>query len=62
MRKLNETGDIDGAQAASLKHAPRTKRVTNPLNPEYDLPGYKQLSDQERVGVYGLSSNEMKEM
>lgn len=62
MRKLIETGDIEGARAGSLKHAPRTKRVTNPLNPDYDLPGAKMLSNDERVGVYGLSSQEMKEM
>ena len=62
VRQLIETGDIDGARAGSLKHAPRTNRVTNPLNPEYDLPGAKMLTKEERVGVYGLSAQEMKEM
>lgn len=44
-REINKTDDIEGAQAGSLKKAPQTKRCYDPLNPKYDLPGAKELTD-----------------
>jgi hypothetical protein len=35
-RNTNFVGDIPGAQADTVKHAIRTERVVNPLNPVYD--------------------------
>lgn len=35
VRDMNKTGDIDGAQAGTLKRGTMSKRLTNPLNPDY---------------------------
>ena len=32
-REINKTDDIEGAACGSLKKAPTTKRMTNPLDP-----------------------------
>ena len=39
VRQLNRTDDIDGAQGGSLKRGTTSKRVTNPLDPNYQFPG-----------------------
>lgn len=38
-RKTNACNDIAGTTASSLLKAPKTKRISNPLNPEYIAPG-----------------------
>ena len=44
-RDTNRVDDIEGAHSGSLRKAPRTNRVTNPLDPCYDAVGGKELSD-----------------
>lgn len=43
VRELNRTDDIEGAQAGSLKRGTQSKRVTNPLDPSYQIPGATEL-------------------
>ena len=38
-RQTNHVNDIQGTTASSLLKAPKTNRVSNPLNPEYVSPG-----------------------
>jgi hypothetical protein len=38
-REINRTDDIEGARAGSLRKGPNTKRVSNPLDPTYEIPG-----------------------
>lgn len=45
-RRTNQTDDIEGARAGSLKKGPTTNRISNPLDPEYKIPGNKELPDQ----------------
>ena len=45
VRVLNRTDDIDGAQSGSLKRGTTSTRVTNPLDPAYQLPGRHELVD-----------------
>ena len=42
-KELNRTDDIEGARAGSLRKAPKTLRVSNPLDPAYTNPGEKDL-------------------
>jgi hypothetical protein len=44
-RQVNRTDDIEGAQSGSLRKCPRTNRVSNPLDPSYDVPGHKELPE-----------------
>ncbi len=44
-RKANRTDDIEGAQSGSLKKCPQTNRISNPLDPTYQVPG-GQLAEQ----------------
>ena len=39
------TSDIFGANPGSLKKAPQTLRDTNPLNPNYQMPGRNELTN-----------------
>ena len=48
-REINKTDDIFGAQTGSLKKAPQTKRHLNPLDPQYSMPGDKELLDTKNV-------------
>jgi hypothetical protein len=43
MKETLRTDDIEGAQSGSLKKAPSTKRNVNPLDPQYNMPGDKEL-------------------
>lgn len=43
------TDDIEGANSGSLKKAPVTNRCYNPLNPQYDVPGHKELADSSNA-------------
>ena len=51
---MNKTDDIEGAKVGSLRRAPPTTRVSNPLNPAYNVPGAKELNGQENA--FGQSS------
>lgn len=33
------TDDIEGAKSGSLKKGPTTNRISNPLDPSYQIPG-----------------------
>ena len=39
-RKTNDTSDIGGAHASSLRKGIATGRNVNPLMPDYQLPSY----------------------
>lgn len=45
-RQTNRTEDIEGAKAGSLKKGPTTNRISNPLDPDYAIPGQKELGEQ----------------
>jgi hypothetical protein len=48
---VNRTNDIEGASSGSLKKGPTTMRNSNPLNPDYAIPGKTELSNPN--DVYG---------
>ncbi len=50
-REINKVDDIQGAKVGSLLKGPKTNRVVNPLNPQYPLPGAKEL--EGRSNPYG---------
>lgn len=45
VREINKCNDIPGTKVGSLKKAPSTNRQVNPLNPNYDLLGAKELNN-----------------
>lgn len=49
------TDDFRGASCNSLKKGIETKRQTNPLNPNYILPGQKELGSNNENNPYGNS-------
>ena len=51
---MNRTDDIHGANVGSLRKAPATNRISNPLNPDYNVPGAKELKSAE--DAYAKSS------
>jgi hypothetical protein len=44
-REINKTSDIEGTKAGSLKRAPNTIRMVNPLNPNYQILGAKEMGE-----------------
>lgn len=48
--------DVPGAQASTLKRGISTSRQTNPLNPNYNLLGAKELTN-ENNNPYGTTYN-----
>ena len=56
-RQTNRTDDIEGARSGSLKKAPTTKRMVNPLDPKYDEPGAKELSNT--INPYSRTKSEL---
>jgi len=38
-RHTNRTDDIEGAKSGSLRKGPATNRISNPLDPDYQIPG-----------------------
>ncbi len=52
-RQLVKCDDIEGAQSGTLKKAPNTIRHTNPMNPDYQFPGNKELSEGDANNPYG---------
>ena len=57
-RSVNQTEDIEGAQAGSLKRGTQTKRVTNPLDPVYQIPGSTELFDP--MSAFSKTKNEFR--
>jgi hypothetical protein len=55
-REINKIEDIEGAMAGSLKKGTTTKRITNPLDPVYEIPGAKEL---DQASPYGATKNEI---
>lgn len=51
--KTNRIDDIAGSTVGSLKKGPTTNRVSNPLNPDYVIPGYTEYKDNNGFGVTG---------
>lgn len=45
VRETNKIGDIIGSQPDSLKKCPQTKRLTHPLDPDYQMPGRNELKN-----------------
>lgn len=54
-RQINRVDDIEGAHAGSLKKGPTTNRISNPLDPTYDIPGSKELGQES---PYSLTKTE----
>jgi hypothetical protein len=44
-RKTNEIHDIAGSTVGSLKKGVSTKRISNPLNPDYPVPGQTEYNN-----------------
>ena len=40
-----DTSEIEGAKAGSLLKGPKTTRMTNPLEGNYQIPGHSELKD-----------------
>ena len=59
-RETNKTGDIAGSQVGTLLKAPITNRLTNPLNPEYQLLGAKELGENYNAYNENISGNAIK--
>ena len=51
-----DTSHIDGAKAGSLLKGVKTSRITNPLDGNYKIPGWTDLS--EANNPYSLSKKE----
>lgn len=49
-KQSNRTDDIEGAHSGSLKKAPTTNRISNPLDPTYDLLGGKEGNPIDAYG------------
>lgn len=47
--------DVYGASVGSLRKAPATKRVTNPLNPSYANPGDGDFNHDNNTNAFGAS-------
>lgn len=61
VRDPNDSNDISGAQAGTLKKGVRTSRVTDPLNPKYDIPGAsKEIPPQIEKTVIQKSPTDPK--
>ena len=57
------THDIDGAVSGSSRHATireQLNRTTNPVNPEYNYPGAKELKDNLKLNPDLLKPSQFK--
>lgn len=52
-RKLTQNDDIAGSKCGSLKAAIITERQTNPLNPNYRVPGNTEVNTSVGNDPYG---------
>jgi hypothetical protein len=50
-KETNRMNDIEGAFSGSLKKGPTTTRISNPLEPNYAIPGFSELANPN--DVYG---------
>ena len=57
-RETNAVGDIPGSQVGTLLKGPKTNRVTNPMFPEYAVPGDKEFAGTTRHALDGIGSNQ----
>ena len=57
VRQTNKWDDIQGTQVGTLKKAPSTNRQINPLNPDYQLLGAKELGDNFNMYNENVSLN-----
>jgi len=63
-------GDVPGAAASSLRKGPQTKRCTNPLTGDYQIPGHSELetadpyskSKKDKVKPSTLGASGAKQM
>jgi hypothetical protein len=53
-KEINKIDDIHGAQSSTLKKGVQTKRATNPLDPNYVLPGSSELGSTNANNPYAL--------
>jgi hypothetical protein len=51
----NDISDIDGAHGDTLKKGVQSTRVTDPLNPDYQIPGAKEQSNLDNDPFGGSS-------
>jgi hypothetical protein len=57
-KQLTQNEDIPGSKCGTLKLAIITERQTNPLNPEYQVPGNKETGGlNDPYGLAGCSVN-----
>lgn len=47
VRNPNNSDDIPGAKAGTLKKGVKTSRITDPLNPKYDIPGNSEEKPEQ---------------
>ena len=59
VRQANQNDDITGAKAGTLKHCPQTKRILNPLNPGYVLPGHSERNNLDLNDMFGEQQSSM---
>jgi hypothetical protein len=51
--KTNDIHDIAGSTVGSLRKGVNTNRVSNPLNPDYVIPGYTEYKENNAFGLTG---------
>lgn len=51
--KTNDISDIAGSTVGSLRKGPATKRISNPLNPDYQMPGGSEFKETHAFGNTG---------
>ena len=52
-RKTNNISDIVGSTVGSLRKGPATKRISNPLDPDYQVPGQTEYKETNAFGMTG---------
>ncbi len=53
MRQITSNNDIQGTAANTLKHGVVSTRLTNPLEPQYQMPGYLEPLENDLKGKAG---------
>lgn len=59
IRETNMIKDVPGAQVNTLKKGMQTKRITDPQNPVYNLPGAKEIGEKAQNSPYGNEGSSM---
>lgn len=52
-KKTNQIDDIAGSTVGSLRKGVNTKRISNPLNPDYAIPGATEYKENNAFGAAG---------